>query len=197
VTVEVTRADPGQVDQVSALVAESFEPLAASGWLVPEPSSRRRLLKANVKIYVEHALHHGHIDVIGEDAAAVWFHHDTGEELPQPDDYDERLIFAVGKHLRRFRALDEAFDANHPHGTVHHHLAFLAVRPDSQGSGLGTALLREHHRRLDESGTPGYLEASSERSRELYLRNGYRLHGEPFYLPDGPPFWPMWREPVG
>ncbi|GAB3958082.1 hypothetical protein GCM10027614_74860 [Micromonospora vulcania] len=87
------------------------------------------------------------------------------------------------------------FAANHPH-TDHHHLAFLATRPDRQGQGLGTALLEHHHAWLDEAGMPGYLEASSPRSRDLYARNGYRT-GEPFRVPDGTPFWPMWREPAG
>ena len=43
---------------------------------------------------------------------------------------------------------------------------------------------------------PAYLEASSPRSRDLYAQHGY-LAGEPFRVPDGTPFWPMWREPVG
>jgi hypothetical protein len=53
----------------------------------------------------------------------------------------------------------------------HHHLALLAVSPAHQHRGPGTA-----------------------GSRRLYARHGYRA-GEPFQLPDGAPFWPMWREP--
>ena len=192
----VVRADTKEIDRVASLIAVAFEPLPASAWLVPEPAERRRLLKADFKIFVEHAVEFGHIDLVDDYAAAVWFHHDSAEELPPPPDYDERLIFAVGKHLKRFRALDDAFDTNHPHGIVHHHLAFLAVHPDRQNEGLGTELMARHHRTLDEYGTPAYLEASSERARDLYLRNGYRPHGEPFYLPGGPPFWPMWRDPA-
>src|SRR5439155_27204580 len=127
-------------------------------------------------------------------AAAVWLHH-NGSELPPPPDYDERLIFVAGPYLRRFRVLDELIEANHPHGEVHHHLVFLAVRPDRQGAGLGSALMARHHRRLDEARIGAYLEASSPRSRELYLRHGYRDRGKLFRLPDGPPFWPMWRGP--
>jgi hypothetical protein len=50
---------------------------------------------------------------------------------------------------------------------------------------------------LDDSGRPAYLEASSPRARDLYLRHGYLPRpGTPFHLPDGgPPMWPMWREP--
>lgn len=80
---------------------------------------------------------------------------------------------------------------------VANHLAILAVHPGHQGRGIGTALLRAHHARLDQAGTPGYLEASSPRNRALYQRHGYTLRpGGPFHLPGGgPPMWPMWRAP--
>jgi hypothetical protein len=42
---------------------------------------------------------------------------------------------------------------------------------------------------------PGYLEASSMRSRALYERHGYVFMGKTLDLPDGPHMWPMWREP--
>jgi hypothetical protein len=45
---------------------------------------------------------------------------------------------------------------------------------------------------------PAYLEASSPRARDLYLRHGYTLRPDaPFRLPGGPPLWGMWREPAG
>ena len=43
-------------------------------------------------------------------------------------------------------------DRHHPAGVAHHHLAILAVRPDRQGQGTGTALLDAHHAVLDERG---------------------------------------------
>jgi predicted N-acetyltransferase YhbS len=83
--------------------------------------------------------------------------------------------------------------------TPHHYLAFLGVAPELQGHGIGSGLLNHHHARLDAQGLPAYLEASTERSRDLYLRHGYTLTGDaPLVLPDnGPPIWPMWREPAG
>jgi GNAT superfamily N-acetyltransferase len=191
----VVRADPDQIDRVSALIAEAFTPLAVSRWLVPDDAERTRRLKADFRIVVEYAFEHGHVEVSADgSAAAVWVHH-NGSELPPPPDYDERLIFVTGPYLSRFRVLDELFDANHPHDVIHHHLAFLAVQRDRQSSGLGSALLSRHHRRLDEAGIGAYLEASSPAARELYLRHGYVDRGDPFHLPDGPPFWPMWRDP--
>jgi GNAT superfamily N-acetyltransferase len=194
---QIVRAAPGQAESVAALIALAFMDLPPTIWLVADEVERRLRLEANFLIFVEHAFTHGHVE-LSEDhtAAAVWFHQDGDREIPPPPSYEDRLAASAGPHLDRFRALDEAFAEHHPH-EPHHHLAFLAVQPDRQSRGVGSALLDAHHRRLDEAGVPAYLEASTTRSRDLYLRHGYRLMGEPFYLPDGPPFWPMWRKPRG
>jgi ribosomal protein S18 acetylase RimI-like enzyme len=77
----------------------------------------------------------------------------------------------------------------------HHYLAFLAVHPDAQNRGIGSALLDRHHARLDRAGLPAYLEANDPRNRDLYLRHGYRVRSV-IDLPDGPPLRSMWRTPM-
>ncbi|MEU8106107.1 GNAT family N-acetyltransferase [Nonomuraea muscovyensis] len=184
----VRRAGAGDAALVAELIATAFAPLDAVGYLVPDPAHRHEIMTADFRIMVDHAAEHGEIHVIDDGpAAAVWFPRTT--PLPEPPAYDRRLAEATGPWADRFRALDALFDKHHP-AEPHHHLAFLAVHPDRQGRGLGSALLRHHHARL--AGLPAYLEASSRRSRDLYLRHGYRPR-EPFALPDGSTFWPMWR----
>jgi GNAT superfamily N-acetyltransferase len=191
--VSIRRAGPDDAVQVAALIATAFAPLKAVSWLLPEPSIRPRVMTADFLILVEHALNYGHVDVVDQgQAAAVWF--DRTVEVPEPDDYDRRLVEACGDWADRFRVLDELFEKNHPE-EPHHHLALLAVDPSRQGGGLGSALLRHHHATLDGAGTAAYLEASSPDSRDLYLRHGYELR-ETFALPDGTKFWPMWRPPT-
>ncbi|MFK3984090.1 GNAT family N-acetyltransferase [Micromonospora sp. NPDC050397] len=190
----IERAEPAEARVLGELVAEAFQPLAACAWLVPDVRARRRILAEDFHILVEHALEWGLVETTADRrAVAVWLPA-VGETLPPPTDYDKRLVAACGEWSDRFRLLDELFEANHPH-QPHHHLAFLAVAPDRQRTGLGSALLRHRHTWLDERGMPAYLDASSADSRDLYARHGYRA-GEPFRLPDGTPFWPMWR-PAG
>lgn len=187
----IRRATAAEARRVAKLVATAFTPLAAVAWLLPEPSVRPRVMTGNFLILVEHAMEHGRVEVIGEQAAAVWF--DRTAPAPEPPDYDRRLAAACDPWTDRFRLLDGLFDEHHPEAP-HEHLALLAVDPRSQGRGLGTALLRHRHRDLDQAGVPAYLEASSPQSRDLYLRHGYELR-DPFALPDGTEFWPMWRAP--
>ena len=78
---------------------------------------------------------------------------------------------------------------------VANHLAILAVRPDRQGQGTGTALLDAHHAILDAEGIVAYLEASDERTRGIYLRHGYADYGNPITLAGGLLMYPMVRHP--
>lgn len=70
----------------------------------------------------------------------------------------------------------------------------LGTRPESQSRGIGSALLRSALTDCDRTGMPAYLEATSERNRNLYQRHGFEV-SEILALPDGPPLWCMWRTP--
>ncbi|MFI6319006.1 GNAT family N-acetyltransferase [Nonomuraea sp. NPDC050556] len=176
---------------VTELIAQAFEPLGASAYLVPDLSVRREVLAGQFIIMVEHALAVGQVDVIGAAspvAAAVWFDHTA--PVPPPPDYDNRLKAATGQWHSRFLHLDEVLESNHP-TEPHHFLLFLAVHPDHQNHGLGSALL-DHHHTTALGGNPAYLDAASPASRDLYARHGYE--GRPPYdIAAGARFWPMWR----
>lgn len=185
------------IKAVAHLVADAFDRLPLTNWLVPDPGERARVLPANFEILVEHAIAHGVVHVNDDrTAAAVWL---TGapDGVPEIGDYDRRMASICGPYIDRFTQLDEAMHRGHPTGPTHAHLVFLAVAPHLHGRGLGTALLDHHHEHLDQHGVPAYLEASSLASRALYLRHGYQPHGEPFTVADGPnpAMWPMWRHP--
>ncbi|MFI6294584.1 GNAT family N-acetyltransferase [Nonomuraea sp. NPDC050790] len=187
----VQRAAYTDVEQVAGLVGTAFAGLGVVAYMIPDPERRAPVMSAWAAILVEDALKHGHIDLItGESGllgAAVWFHRE--EPVPAPDDYDRRLEEAVGEHVERFRVVDDLLEENHPHAP-HHHLLFLAVRPDHQNQGLGSALMDHHHATLN--GLPAYLESGSPESTRLYARHGY-VERRPLLLPEGAKFWPMWR----
>lgn len=112
-----------------------------------------------------------------------------------PGSYKEQLAAITGPHLDRFLAFDQQLDRHHPAGIFHEHLAILAVRPDRQGHGVGTALLDAHHADLEDQGVPAYLEASDERTRHLYLAHGYADRGGPIEFAHRVSMYPMWRQP--
>jgi ribosomal protein S18 acetylase RimI-like enzyme len=98
------------------------------------------------------------------------------------------------ERVGRMQRLRAAFDSHHPKAP-HWYLMFLAVDPDLQGLGLGSALLKAMLEQIDARGQAAYLEASSERNVPLYKRHGFEVKGEFRPEPDGPPIWSMWRDP--
>jgi GNAT superfamily N-acetyltransferase len=190
----VIPAGPADLDALSGVIAAAFHDLPPSRWLVADEAARREIFPGYFRLFVEYALAAGVVDTVpGRGAVALWLPGgpDAG---PPPADYDARLAALTGPWAERFAVFDDALDRRHP-GARHQHLAMIAVRPGGQGAGTGTALLLARHQVLDRGGVPAYLEASSDRARQLYLRHGYADHGPPIDLPGGPPMYPMWRDP--
>jgi ribosomal protein S18 acetylase RimI-like enzyme len=187
---QIRPAQPGEARQVATLIAEAFEPLGMTRWLVEDESERIPVMTGFLRLGVEHAIEHGVVEVIGDlDGVAVWLPFLT----PEIPDHEQRLEAACGRYTTRFRALGQVMEANHPIGH-HEYLPYLAVRPNLRGRGLGRTLLEYHHTKLNLTNQAAYLEAASPASIRLYQRHGYQLIGEPF----GPPgtqaaFQPMWR----
>jgi GNAT superfamily N-acetyltransferase len=188
--VTVLVASSCDADVLSRVIADAFHDLPASGWLVSDPVARRRIFPPYFRLYVEHALTAGLVQTTpARDAVALWLPGD-GQAAPGYPALGYAQVTAGW--TPRFVAFDEALGSHHPAGTAHQHLAILAVRPDRQGLGIGSALLSAYHAALGPE-LPVYLEASCQRSRKLYLRHGYVDCGAPYYLPGGPPMYPMWR----
>ena len=62
-------------------------------------------------------------------------------------------------------------------GTRSWYLQLLGVEPDRQGSGIGSALVREHLRLADRQGVAAYLETTIE-NLGFYGELGFEVIGE-------------------
>ena len=181
-----------EVATVADLIARSFDRLAANHHLVPDPARRLPIMRGWFRLHAEHAFQVGVGRVMVTDdltAAAIWYRRTI--PFTPPADYDRHLAELAGPHLSRFHDLDLLLEAHHP-TDWHWHLAFLAVEPDQQGHGLGSALLEHTLGWLDHHHKPTYLEATNDDNQRLYARHGFRDHGDPIRFGDGT-FYPMWR----
>jgi GNAT superfamily N-acetyltransferase len=103
------------------------------------------------------------------------------------------LIARMGvRDMPRLLRTLSLIEARHPR-EAHFYLPVIGVAPEWQGKGLGAGLLRVVLDRCDREGVPAYLEASSERNRAFYERNGFEVREELRVPGGGPPIWPMWR----
>jgi GNAT superfamily N-acetyltransferase len=105
-----------------------------------------------------------------------------------------RMASVFGRRLPLATWTQLRFERRHPRAR-HWYLHYLGVEPKRQGRGIGGSLLAPVLERCDQEGAPAHLEASTERNRALYERNGFALTGT-FEMPaGGPPLREMWREP--
>jgi len=198
-TITIIDAPPGTGEDqtLAAVIGEAFSHLDVSRHLIPDDGVRAKILALHLGQNVELARGLGRLLTDTERrCAAVWLAVPaTG--LPDIPGYDQRRAEACGEHTDRFAEFENRMHKHHPLGRRHWYLALMAVRPQLQGHGLGTALLQLQLAVLDQTGQPAYLEAANLHSRELYLRHGFRDLGQPYACgDDGPSLWPMWREPL-
>lgn len=183
---------------VGRALAAAFEDDPHMRWVFRDDARRRSQLERGYPIFIERFwASHGEIHFDDPaDGAAVWlrpgeWHTGAGAQLRA---LPSVLRAARGDMPRMLRAT--AFiEKRHPR-TPHWYLPMIGVAPHARGRGLGSSLLERMLDRCDADRTPAYLEASSERNRPLYERHGFVVQDEWRYAADGPPIWPMWREPA-
>jgi ribosomal protein S18 acetylase RimI-like enzyme len=100
------------------------------------------------------------------------------------------MVIRSPRAMRRFLQWMSAFERVHPIDP-HWHLGPVAVDPDLQGRGIGSALLARFTGCVDESGGWVYLETDQWESARLYERFGFRIVREETIL--STPNWFMVR----
>jgi GNAT superfamily N-acetyltransferase len=172
------------------VLTEAFMDDPVVCWLFPDEHDRRRVQPHFYGPLLTQSTAEAHLT--GEHGgAAIWLSLAAGRTP-----YEETGPLDVfGESGARLRALGEVLVRRHPYDEAHLYLPCMGVVAARQGTGLGSALLRHRLARADADRLPAYLEASSPRSRDLYLRHGFADLDEPVSMPGGPTLWPMWRHP--
>jgi ribosomal protein S18 acetylase RimI-like enzyme len=195
--VQATAADlPGVIDDLAAAFSEDV----LFDWFFRPDARRDEARTRFFRLLIERlAFGAGRIDrPAGGGAAAVWMPSETLTATPLMTELRglPTLLFVTGlARFGRLAALRAELDRRHPMDRRHAYLWFLGVRPEAQGHGVGSRLLRSGTDRLDAQGLPAYLETETERNVALYRRHGFVVISEHHARPDAPKMWSMWREP--
>lgn len=193
-TVGVRRAEVADGALVGEILAQAFFDDPVITWAFPDDDRRRELLPDVFSVFVEGFLPAGEVRITADPiGAALWMPPVAAAADEDPEEMVRRIEALIGAGAERFLELVALMDEHHPHEPAYYLLA-IGVRPASQGTGVGSALMRPVLEQCDRDGVAAYLEATSERSRKLYERHGFEAIGR--FAPTGaPPLWPMWRVP--
>jgi GNAT superfamily N-acetyltransferase len=190
---DVALVPPGERHRAIATMLLAFVSDPVVRWALPDPDAYARTWPAFCEPYAGAAFEHQSAYALdGYAAVALW--------LPpgvHSDDAAMAQLMYEAAEEPVLRDLDGFFSQmGDAHPTFDHwYLPLVGVDPVAQGRGLGTTLLRHALARCDADGLPAYLEATSPRSRDLYLRHGFEEIAVVQHR-SSPPMWPMLRQPV-
>ena len=200
--VEIRRATRDDIDDCARVLALAFQADPGTINFEPDDERRRAILPPFFRAFVAASLSEdGDLVVAGDpiDGIASWFGPDR--HGPSPDamganGLGDVLALAGPESADRLLAMVGEIEQQHDQLTdgPHLRLEFYGVRPDRQGTGLGSALIDYGHRRADEAGLPAYLETFSDWNVGFYRRRGYEVVGE-FTIGDGTRGYGMVRPP--
>jgi GNAT superfamily N-acetyltransferase len=189
----VGSAAPADKDRAVATLELAFAADPVVRWFWPDPAVYRATFASFVVAIAGGAFERGTAlyldDVRG---VALWLPPGLGAD----DDALARIMLESVDPgiLTDLSTFADLVREHHPDGD-HWYLPVTGVDPFVQGKGLGSALLRHALVTCDRDGLPAYLEASTVRSRQLYERFGFRVHGI-IQVGSSPSVWPMLRDPI-
>jgi GNAT superfamily N-acetyltransferase len=191
--VEIISARADQSLPLAAMANLAFASLPIYRWLVAAGvgggAGRAGFLDSTIRQGIDRGEVHTTRDL---SAVAVWFRHDG--ELPSAAVPQWESAAAIGNHPDRLEAFLAGIRDGRPRGP-YRFLALLAVAPDRQGRGVGSALMRHQHAYLDRLRLGAHVMAGDRGSRRFFLHHGYRAFGDPLSTGrDAPPIYPMWRD---
>ena len=193
----ILRAQPADVPRLSAMLVRSFADDPVANFMFAGPRRRRAGLHAFFTAQLRRQyLPHGHVYTTEDrDAAALW----GPPDLVRNGVKELMQLLPVAPFLasaRTHRALRLLFEVDGLHPKEPHwYLATVGTEPAQQGKGRGSALMTSMIERIDESGSPAYLESSKDRNVPFYARFGFEVIEELRSKSGAPPIWRMWRQP--
>jgi GNAT superfamily N-acetyltransferase len=195
---------PARVDEVDALVhvlVRAFENDPYQRWMFPDDAIWERACHRSFHGLLRGLVPHGTVFTTSElDGCIVWY---TAGFKPSPRmrlaNLGDRIRIARLIGWRHTRVVRKGLLALHDRRPREPHIvaSILGVLPERQGSGTGSALLRELLGYCDRTSQVVGALVVSESLVGLYRRRfGFETNGPPLTLPgDGPTAWPMLYRP--
>jgi len=197
----VNRLDPNCLERVYQVLFRAFYKYPLVTYVFPEEKCRDRSLAWYMGYSIRFCMQHGENWVTqGIEGIASWV-------IPGAEVFDMKNhfrngwltgLYHLGIRSSSRSQIYESFSApihKREMPGEHAYLWVLAVDPDYQGVGTGSALLDPMLKRMDEAGLPCYLETHVERNLPFYSRHGFNVVFSDSMPGTGLAMWAMARQP--
>lgn len=174
------------------ILARAFHDDPALNWISKDHGFRQRFFELTLPVFLPQGLSYMTSDGKG---VASWLGPDTKLEWPfTPANIWKALNVGGLGGLIRFGISGMKTEKCHPR-EPHYYLFAIGAVPESQGQGIGSALMSKMLRRCDEEQMPAYLENSKEANLAFYQGHGFQVLEQIRFTRKAPPMWLMWRDP--
>ena len=188
-TPKIIKSSAADLEPVKGVLTLGFSSDALLRWVFPDASSYLKCfdvwMEEFSKIAFANNIVYSEENLFG---SSLW--HPPGVE------FDNSVLESTFEYIPADRVevvikFFEEFEKYHPDDAWY--LPFIGVDPSQQRKGIGSFLLKEALKMIDEKGDRAYLEASNESNKALYERHGFVEIGR-VQFEDSPPAFPMIRE---
>ncbi|MEO8477290.1 MAG: GNAT family N-acetyltransferase [Actinomycetota bacterium] len=194
--VDLRTANRGDIEAVVDTAARALDAEAMLRWSFGEQRFEERI-RRHFAHYDGENVRRGWVRLVADGAGiAVWIPPEAREEhgaIPAAPPGQEAEI--LGDHTDRHAEFWSWVEAHEPPEPLLY-LSHIAVVPERQGRGLGSALMRDGLGRSQELGVPAWLETSRGENAAYYEAYGFRTVVEEDAPGGGPHIWFMRRDPA-
>lgn len=189
---EFVKLGPENQEVAIDIFARAFHDDPALRWISTDPGFLQRFFELTLPVFLPQGLSYMTSD---ESGAAAWLGPGTKLEWPFTLANIWKAVTVAGLGgLLRFGISGMKTEKCHPR-EPHYYLFLIGAVPESQGQGIGTALMSKMLRRCDQEQMPAYLENSKEANLAFYKGHGFKVLEEIRFTRNAPPIWLMWRDP--
>jgi ribosomal protein S18 acetylase RimI-like enzyme len=176
-------------------LARAFQDDPSLCWIIPDAVRRTRCLPHFFDWLYDDHVRHGMITGSPDgEVAAYWRLPGSVHRHDKPSFLDSwKLIKMFGFALGRADAVGKSIARHVPGGEDHLYLRYVGVHPNSQGKGLGGAVIRAGIDHANALGVGVCLETSKPENVGIYQRLGFVIVDEWAVPNGGPDFWTMTR----
>jgi ribosomal protein S18 acetylase RimI-like enzyme len=168
-------------DDLVSILAAAFANSALYTYISPDRIERQKMLKDIFSFRVRNALDHGITDAALEDGVilgmAAW-------DAPGGEIDVEKIVSMLRTPLEKYpAAIQERWEQFHRVLFASFAAALrqpfwdigpVAVRPEAQGKGIASALLRKRFEEIDAAKLPCLLGTQDKRNLDIYSRYGFK-----------------------